>query len=115
MANFSIWVLLPPLLGFIILGLMGRIMARGAVLTIAWAGCGVAFLFALANFLSMIQTPAAQRISDQPIYHWALSGSFDLSIGVFYDPLTAVMLLVITGVGLLIHIYSAGYMQDDPG
>src|SRR6266571_352972 len=115
MANLGIWVLLPPLLGFLILGLLGRIMPRGAILTVAWGAVGIAFLFALGNFVSLLQTPVAQRVSDQPVYQWVLSGSLSISFGIYYDALTAVMLLVITGVGLLIHIYSAGYMEDDPG
>jgi NADH-quinone oxidoreductase subunit L len=115
MINLSLWVLLPPLLGFIILGIIGRIMSRGAVLTVAWLACGLAFVFAAANFFSMLGSPVAARVSDQPIYRWVVSGTFQLNFGLLYDPLSATMLLIVTGVGLLIHIYSAGYMEDDPG
>jgi NADH-quinone oxidoreductase subunit L len=115
MINLCLGVLLPPLLGFIILGLMGRILPRGAILTVAWGAVGLAFLFALANFLSMLDTPATARVSDQIVYTWVISGAFQLNFGLLYDSLSAIMLLIVTGVGLLIHIYSAGYMQDDPG
>src|SRR5579883_3514991 len=115
MINLSLWVLLLPLLGFIVLGLTGRIMSRGAVLTVAWLACGLAFVFALGNFFSMLGNPVAARVSDQTVYTWVLSGSFQLNFGLLYDPLSATMLLIVTGVGLLIHIYSAGYMEDDPG
>ncbi len=119
MANLSLWVLLFPLLGFIILGLLGRFMSRTAILAVGWGACGLAFLFAASNFFSMLGTTGT-RLSDQTTYAWLASGSntsFPLSInfGQYLDPLTITMLLVVTGVGLLIHIYSAGYMADDPG
>jgi NADH-quinone oxidoreductase subunit L len=119
MANLSLWVLLPPLLGFIILGLLGRLMGRSGILTVAWGACGLSFLVAIFNFISIISTPVSGRSNDLTVYEWVTSGignkAFHLNFGLLYDPLTATMLLVVTGVGLLIHIYSAGYMEDDPG
>ena len=120
MANLSLWVLLFPLLGFIILGLSGRFIQRSAVLAMAWGACGLAFLFAVINFFSMLGTPVSGRISDQVTFNWLTSGigngpSLTISFGQYLDPLSITMLLVVTGVGLLIHIYSAGYMEEDPG
>src|SRR5579875_1605262 len=115
MLNVSFWVLFFPFLGFIILGLLGRLLPRGGILTVAWGACGLSFLFAVINFISLLGTPANARVADTVIYHWVSSGNFSLDFALLYDPLTAVMLLVITGVGFLIHIYSAGYMADDPG
>ncbi|HLI05814.1 MAG TPA: NADH-quinone oxidoreductase subunit L [Ktedonobacteraceae bacterium] len=115
MVNWSIWVLLLPLLGFVILGLLGRTLSRGGILTIAWAAVGGAFLFALLNFFSVLGTPAAARVNDTIYYTWVGSGNLQIPFGQLLDPLSATMLLIITGVGLLIHIYSAGYMEDDPG
>jgi NADH-quinone oxidoreductase subunit L len=113
MINFTVWVLLFPLLGFIILGLTGRAMSRTAILTVAWGACGLAFLCAAISFLSMLGTPVANRSSDQILYTWVVSGDFSLSFGLLFDQLSGVMLMVVTGVGLLIHIYSAGYMKGD--
>ncbi len=120
MVNLSLWVLLLPLLGFIILGLLGKLMSRAAILTIAWGACGLAFLFAAISFLSMLSTPASGRSSDITIYTWIISGAtgntpFQVTFGLLLDPLSATMLMIVTGVGFLIHIYSAGYMEDDPG
>ncbi len=127
MTNLTIWVLLLPLLGFILLGLFGKALPRPAILSIAWGASGLAFLFALIGFLSMLQTtPDAARMSDQVIYTWVNSGTvatgiisnnlpLNISFGLLLDPLSATMLLVITGVGFLIHIYSAGYMEGDSG
>ncbi|GCE18814.1 NADH-quinone oxidoreductase subunit L [Dictyobacter kobayashii] len=112
MTNLSLWVLVLPLLGFIILGLAGRFMPRTAILTVAWGACGLAFLVSVINFFIMLRS--TQHTSDQIVYHWASAGSFSLDFGTLLDPLSMTMLLVVTGVGLLIHIYSAGYMADDP-
>src|SRR5579859_3891476 len=115
MINQSLWVLLLPLIGFVILGILGRVMSRAAIRTVAWGACGLAFLFAVWNFFSMLGTPAgAGRVNDAMIYHWVISGSLQIDLGLLLDPLSATMLLVVTGVGLLIHIYAAGYMEDDP-
>jgi NADH-quinone oxidoreductase subunit L len=115
MTDLSILVLLFPLFGFIILGLSGRLLPRGGVLTVGWGASGLAFLFALIGFLSMLSTPAAHRSVDQVIYTWVVSGDFQLSLGQLFDPLSAVMLMIVTGVGFVIHIYSAGYMEHDEG
>ncbi len=50
-----------------------------------------------------------------PLFAWIVAGKFETSVVAYVDPLTGVMLLVVTGVGALIHLYSAGYMHDDPG
>jgi len=122
MTNLTVWVLLMPLLGFIILGLIGRAMSRRAILAVALGTSGLAFLFTAISFLSMLgTTPASARFSDQVYYTWINSGvtvgvaPLTISFGLLFDPLSAIMLMVVTGVGFLIHIYSAGYMEDDPG
>ena len=109
------WVLLMPLLGFIILGLTGRALSRTGVLIIAWGACGLAFLFATVAFFSVLGAPPDSARIDTMVYTWVTSGDFQLSFGLLLDPLSATMLMVITGVGFLIHLYSAGYMEDDPG
>lgn len=115
MTNLSLGVLLLPLLGFVILGLFGRFMSRTGILAVAWGACGLAFLLATVSFISMLSTPVSGRVSDQTIYTWMVAGNLTINFGQYYDQLSAVMLMVVTGVGFLIHIYSAGYMEDDPG
>ena len=95
-------------------------MSRTAIQTVAWSACGLAFLLAVCNLISMLGTPANARVSDQVIYTWMVipganpTDTVTISFGQFLDPLAMTMLLVITGVGFLIHIYSAGYMAEDP-
>src|SRR5947209_15100910 len=115
MTNFTAWVLLMPLLGFVVVGVTGSALPRRAILTVAWGACGLAFLFAASSFFSMLGTPEAARTSEQVLYTWVASGDFQLSFCLLLDPLSATMLLIVTGVGLIIHLYSGGYMEDDPG
>lgn len=128
MTNLTIWVLVLPLLGFIILGLTGRTMAhmtrpRAAILMVALSSTGLAFLCAALSFFSILGSPpSSPSAGDQVVYTWVNSGvvgaapnttAFSLNFGLLFDPLTATMLMVITGVGFLIHIYSAGYMAEE--
>jgi NADH-quinone oxidoreductase subunit L len=125
MTNLTVWVLVFPLLGFLLLGLFGKAMPRPAILTIAWGASGLALFFAALGFLSLLVTrPDAARISDQVIYTWVNSGAvatgvlsnntpLTINLGLLLDPLSATLLMVVTGVGFLIHIYSAGYMEGD--
>src|SRR5437763_2993463 len=115
MTNLTVGVLLFRLLGFVILGVTGSALPRRMILAVAWGACGLAFLLATISFFSMLGTPPAARTSDQVLYTWVVSGDFQVSFGLLFDPLSATMLMIVTGVGLLIHIYSAGYMEDDPG
>src|SRR5499433_2944296 len=58
---------------------------------------------------------AAGEVIDTTLFSWIGAGDFETSVAAYVDPLTGVMLLVVTGVGALIHIYSVGYMHGDPG
>ena len=122
MTNLTLWVLLMPLLGFIILGLIGRILPHRGVLMVALGASGLAFVFTVISFFSMLgTTPESARLSDQVFYTWISSGTtlgiapLSINFGLLFDPLSAIMLMVVTGVGFLIHIYSAGYMEEDEG
>ena len=113
-----IWLIpLLPLVGFLINGL-GRNKLPQTV--IACIGCGVvllAFLMSSSIFMDIYKLraegdPAAFHIS---LFDWFTVGSFSVGINFLVDPLSVIMLLIITGVGSLIHIYSVGYMKKDPG
>jgi NADH-quinone oxidoreductase subunit L len=105
-----------PLLGAAINGFFGRRFSRQAVAGIALAFCGGAFLMTLhvASRFSSLELPHAEFLA-----HWIRSGSgshiFQVDFEFYLDQLTLVMLLVVTGVGFLIHIYSVGYMWEEGG
>ena len=115
MLNLTPFILLLPLAGFVALGLFGRALPRMAISLI---GCGVvlaAFALAVADFIAMLGVAPFARFSDVMPWTWVISGSLKIPFGLLSDPLSAVMLLIVTGVGFLIHVYSIGYMADDPG
>ncbi len=101
-----------PLIGAAINGFFGRRFSRQIVAGIALAFCGGAFawvLFVCARF-SSLTIPHSEFLA-----HWIRSGNFLVDFEFYLDQLTLVMLLVVTGVGFLIHIYSVGYMWEEGG
>jgi len=101
-----------PLLGFLLNGLLGQRLGRGFVSAV---GCGLPVL----AFLTAIMAVRAVLAADAPLvetaFRWALVGDFAFDVSFYLDRLSAVMVLIVTGVGSLIHVYSTGYMKDDPG
>ena len=81
-------------------------------------GCGVvgaSFLTSLVALSSLLFLPAEERVGKvQVLYQWISSANFKLDLSILVDPLSVFMFLIITGVGFVIHIYSIGYMHDDP-
>ena len=81
-------------------------------------GCGVvgaSFLTSLVALSNLLFLPAEERVGKvQVLYQWISSGSFKLDLAILVDPLSVFMFLIVTGVGFVIHIYSIGYMHDDP-
>jgi NADH-quinone oxidoreductase subunit L len=100
-----------PLAGAAINGFLGRRSSKSAATTIALAFPGLAF--ALALWIAVGFSSAAAPYGFD-LAHWIRSGPFSVDFSFYLDQLTLVMLLVVTGVGFLIHIYSVGYMWDDP-
>src|SRR5579859_5415649 len=114
MLNLMWLILALPLAGFVVLGAFGRALPRGVIALVACGAVLLAFAAAIADFVALLRVPEAARASDVILFHWLSSGSLSIDFGLLSDPLSAVMLLIVTGVGLLIHVYSIGYMADDP-
>ncbi|MEE9138819.1 MAG: proton-conducting transporter membrane subunit, partial [candidate division NC10 bacterium] len=100
-----------PLLGVVINGLFGRTYIRDRAHLVAVPAAGLSFIVALLISLQVF----AGRTLDLNLYPWVVAGDFHAPVGFLVDPLSTVMMLTVTFVGLLIHIYSIGYMHDDPG
>jgi NADH-quinone oxidoreductase subunit L len=112
-SNPYLWLVpLLPLAGAGINGFFGRRASKKAITTIALVFCGATFVMALflAAGFSSVSAPYYYDLA-----RWIRSGSFQVDFGFYLDQLSLVMLLVVTGVGFLIHIYSVGYMWDDDG
>lgn len=104
-----------PLVGFLLNGLLGRRMPKAFV---SWVGClsvFLSFLFSVFTFFELLRLPPEARLIEVDIFDWIISGEFVTRVGFRIDPLSIVMCLVVSGVGFLIHVYSVGYMHEDPG
>ena len=111
--NLNLWLIpILPLAGAAINGFFGKRSSRLAVTTVALFFSGAAFAMALwvAARFSSLSLPYQEWFA-----HWIRAGSFTADFTFYLDQLSLVMLLVVTGVGFLIHVYSVGYMHDDPG
>lgn len=106
-------VVLFPLIGAIINGIFGSKLPKSWV---DWIACTSMFLSFLYAILSVrIFAVAGEDYLTYEVFDWIFTGSLQIELAFMLDPLSSVMILVVTGVGFLIHIYSAGYMADDPG
>jgi len=107
-------ILLLPLVGFLINGLFGkRIGSEKTIGMIGSAAVGIGFIFAVLLFVEMLGLPPEARRMEVEIAPWITAGQFNLSFSYLLDPLSMIFLLVITGVGTMIHVYSIGYMHGD--
>ncbi|HEX9893362.1 MAG TPA: NADH-quinone oxidoreductase subunit L [Gemmatimonadales bacterium] len=105
-----------PLLGFLVNGLLALRRAE-AKTTVSLVGAGTvlgAFVVALAAFLEAARYPLHEAVI-VPLWSWIPAGDLQINLAFQVDPLSLVMLLVVTGVGSLIHLFSIGYMRSDPG
>src|SRR5512142_3028599 len=99
-----------PLVGVVVNGIFGRWVRTRAHL-LALATTGLSCLIAFGIFL---QALGGQTL-DWDVYQWVPVGELNAAVGFLVDPLSAVMMMVVTFVGFLIHVYSVGYMHGDPG
>ena len=111
-ANLNLWLIpVLPLAGAAINGFLGKKSSRTTVTTIGLLFPGAAFAWALLVAARFSSTDAPYQ---EYVAHWIRAGNFSVDFALYLDQLSLVMLLVVTGVGFLIHIYSVGYMWDDP-
>ncbi len=112
--NIYTLIVFLPLIGFLVAGLFGRFIGARAC---EYLTSGLLVISALASWLVFYQfglsgsSPGTQNVE---LLHWLTSGNLSLSWSIRVDMLTAVMLVVVTTVSALVHIYSIGYMHDDP-
>jgi len=102
---------LAPLVGAIVAGLFGRAVGRAGAHWVTISGVAVAMVascFVLADVL-------AGNTFNGPVYTWAQVAGLKLEVGFLIDTLSATMMVVVTSVSLAVHVYTIGYMQDDPG
>src|SRR4051795_2404055 len=109
-----LWVIIAlPALGAAVLLLLGNDRTRGWAHLLGCATVLASFVISLVAFLALLGRADGDRQIGQKVYDWVDAGSFHVDFSLLYDPLSALFLLLITGVGSLIHIYSVGYMAHD--
>jgi NADH-quinone oxidoreductase subunit L len=102
-----------PFLGFLVNAGYGRRLGKGVSGALACSAIGASFLISLVDVARLVAMPVDQRLIVEPVFNWITSGDFSVGLTFSLDPLSAVMILVVTGIGLLIHIYSTAYMHDE--
>lgn len=116
MINTFYLVTLLPLLGFLINGLFGKKLKNekliGAISTLA---VFIPFLLGVFTLIELSSLEPESRKIFITYYNWITSGSFSVNYSYLIDPLSVSLVLVVTGIGSLIHFYSIGYMHGDPG
>lgn len=113
----NVWLIpLFPLVGFLINGLLGKKIKNetviGGIASLALLG---SFVVSCMTFLKLIGLPAEERVVNVKVFTWITAGNFNADIAFLIDPLSCLMILIVTGIGLLIHIYSIGYMHGEEG
>src|SRR6187200_3284889 len=102
-----------PFLGFVVNATMGRRLPKSVSGGLASLVMLASFAVSVISVLQLAGLPPDARTIDQTLYTWIASGDLNIALSFRVDPLAAVMILVITGIGSLIHIYSTAYMHDE--
>src|SRR6202050_3119011 len=121
-----VWLIpLFPLAAAVVMLLFGRHLAKAAVNVFCVGGVFLSMLYAFGAIFQLLARPVSQRVVEYVLFDWLPAGAmhttaglltrFDAPWGYLFDPLTVVMLGVVTGVGFLIHVYSIGYMAHEGG
>jgi NADH-quinone oxidoreductase subunit L len=111
MQKLYLLVPLAPLVGAVVAGLFGWLIGRAASHWVTILGVTISFVGSVVIFQDVL----AGHTFNGSVYTWLTSGDTRFEVGFLIDRLTAVMLLVVTFVSLMVHIYTIGYMRDDPG
>lgn len=101
-----------PLLAVLVNGLLGHRYSHDLAHRLAWGSVGLSFLCAVGVFTDVMRTGSSHEVI---AYQWIFGGDLTINLAYLVDPLTCAWLLVVTGVGFLIHVYSIGYMHGEAG
>ncbi|MBK6350124.1 MAG: NADH-quinone oxidoreductase subunit L [Proteobacteria bacterium] len=105
-------IVLAPLAASIIAGFFGRQIGRAATHSITIAGVAIACALSVKVLLGLLD---GAPVFDGPVYTWLVSDGIRMEVGFLVDRLSALMMVVVTFISLMVHVYTIGYMRDDPG
>ena len=106
-------IILLPFVGFLFNTFIGRRLSQTITGGVACGAMIAAFAVSVAQAAAIVGLPADQRVLEQTVYTWMTSGDFIVPFTLRLDPLATLMILVVTGIGSLIHIYSTSYMHEE--
>lgn len=113
MEQIYLAIVLAPLTGSVIAGLFGKYIGRRGAHRVTILGVGISSVLSMIAYKHHIFDGGA--VYNQAVYTWLTSGGVAFEIGFLIDPLSVTMMVVVTFVSWMIHIYTIGYMRDDPG
>ncbi len=113
METVYLWIVLAPLIASVIAGLFGKIIGRSGAHWVTIIGVGISCLLSLLAYKHIFYDGG--EIYNGAVYTWAVSGDVRFEIGFLIDKLSVTLMAVVTFVSWMIHIYTIGYMHDDPG
>jgi NADH:ubiquinone oxidoreductase subunit 2 (subunit N) len=113
MQNIYIWIVLAPLIGAIIAGFFGKQIGRSGAHWVTIIGVAISCVLSILVFKHINIDGGA--IFNGTIYQWMAVDGLNLEVGFLVDELTSMMMVVVTFVSLMVHIYTIGYMKEDPG
>ena len=105
-------IVLAPLAASVIAGLFGRWLGRAATHSLTIAGVAVSCALSIKVLLGLMD---GAPVFDGAVYTWLVSDGIQMQVGFLVDRLSALMMVVVTFISLMVHIYTIGYMHDDPG
>jgi NADH-quinone oxidoreductase subunit L len=124
---FLWWIPLAPLVGSLLCAVLHLASLRARRTGVSDAGPGkyaglvacaamaVSLGLSVTGFMALLERAPAERLLESPAWEWITVADLRVAVSMVFDPLSSTMALVITGVGLLIHVYATGYMKGDPG
>ncbi|MEI6915868.1 MAG: NADH-quinone oxidoreductase subunit L, partial [Armatimonadota bacterium] len=112
--NYLVYIPLLPLIGVFINAFLGHALPKKLSGAIASAVVFGSFVFSVLAVKHLLSLPEDQRTLHQPLWDWISTGGLKTQIAFLLDPLSSVMILVVSGISFLIHVYSTGYMADEP-
>src|ERR1700759_3024261 len=111
--NLNLWLIpLLPFIGFLINGIFGRKLSKTVINAVAVGSVLLSFIWVLKTVLAL---QGAEEAHIENYFTWIQSGDFKIGMDFSVDRLTEIMLLIVTGIGSLIHIYATGYMAHEGG
>ena len=113
MFQVYLWIVLAPLVGAIVAGLFGRAIGRAGAHWVTIVAVAISTVLSAIAYWDVVV--AGNPGFDGTLYTWGVVGDLEISIGFLIDELSVTMMAVVTFVSLMVHIYTIGYMADDPG